>query len=320
MMCAVVSVEFAISVGMADACVDPIGTMLRVMWTVAAGDADERTPAHLWSRNLGAYYVSGVQRINPLETSVAEVSAGLRLINSTVADLAACPDFDDSALMPRRTTSASAPGARAARACGGNGPIGGSSTRASRTPSAAREAAYGLVGVFFQSLCGLLLLILTLLRCILCTPTTSPMSCRRLLRTAAAALRALPRVSERSSEADADDPVVEPLVAAAVDPASSRSEMAAQREMTPSPARATASRASPPAAALAPGREPGAGPSASAPGRAAAVLDPVVLGLAQRRCFLTAAAPGQAARSSRLLQRPRSSRRPPPPCCRAAPC
>merc|ERR1740130_2330742 len=88
MTCAVISVEFAISVGMSDACVDPVATMLRVLRTVAAGSrSSEPSPASLWLHNVSGHYVVSCSMTDPLQSSLGAVLTGLEVINVTLMQL-----------------------------------------------------------------------------------------------------------------------------------------------------------------------------------------------------------------------------------------
>ena len=236
MMCAVVSVEFAIAVGMADACADPVGTLLRVLWTVAMGSAVEPAPSHLWMFNLSAHYVANCSYYNPFETPLAMVDGQLQLINATIFELAECPSADllfDSLLQAGERLGADVPAVLEPLGdCGGNGTIGALFDQGVEHGLCA-VAANGLVAVFaWQTMAGLMLLLLTLLLPILWhSHFFPPMSLRAPRRRRQLLFN---EMSERSNEADQDDASasVQPLDAAAVDAASAQHEMATQPLMS----------------------------------------------------------------------------------------
>ena len=247
MMCAVVSVEFAIAVGMADACADPVGTLLRVLWNIAAGGAAGQAPApsHLWTFNLSAHYVANCSYYDPFETPFAAVDGQLRLINATLAELSAkCPSADDprfdALLRAGGRLGAAAPAVLAPLGgCGGNGTIGTLFDEGVAQGLCA-VAANGLVAVFaWQTMAGLMLLLLTLLLPILWhSHVFPPMSLRPPRRRRQLLFN---EMSERSSSpalSDADDDAsasasLQPLDAAAVDAASAQHEI--EHEMATQP-------------------------------------------------------------------------------------
>jgi hypothetical protein len=76
MMCAVVSVEFAISVGFADACGSALDTTLHVLRTEALKGHDKPNPNDLWHYNLSAYYLApgGCELKNPVTSSLLAIA------------------------------------------------------------------------------------------------------------------------------------------------------------------------------------------------------------------------------------------------------
>ena len=120
MMCAVVSVELAIATSLADACVDPLNTTLRVLHTLGGRDELYNATGH-YLDDCDAYP-------SPLAAAVADVATG-------VADLdAALPRLPPHCSLPVPAAALSAQGAALVTAaaavlpplgaCGGNGTIG----------------------------------------------------------------------------------------------------------------------------------------------------------------------------------------------------
>jgi len=219
MTCAVISIEFAISVGLSDACVNPVATMLRVLRTIAAGNRQGApSPASMWLYNVSAHYIMSCSLTDPLQTSLASVLTGLEVINATLMELSIdCGEDHSYALLGQ---AAAVVHSRlphvldAAGGCGGNGPVG-ELFRAGVGDGLCVDMADGVIGVFaWQALCGVLLLFLSLLLPVLWhSHLFPPMTCRR------------PRIrqwfhmseaadTEMSSEEDTEEPSLHPLEAA----------------------------------------------------------------------------------------------------------
>jgi len=163
MMCAVISVEVAMSVGLADFCLTPRETVLHVLLTVAGVDAP---PSAFWSYNLTAHYLTNCSVPNPL-------AAPLQQIEHTCAGLPAasvapaCADrLDALADVARSLRSLVAvqldPLGRAAE-CGGNGTVASLFEQGIEV-GVCEDVVAGFVGTFLHQLIGgLLLLLLSLL-------------------------------------------------------------------------------------------------------------------------------------------------------------
>jgi len=219
MTCAVVSVELAISVGMSDACVDPVATMLRVLRTIAAGSRwSEPSPASMWLYNVSGHYVMSCSVTDPLQSSLGTVLTGLEVINATLAQLStACGDDPSFASLQQAGAvvhSRMPYVLDGVGGCGGSGPVG-ELFRAGVGDGLCVDMADGIIGVFaWQALCGALLLLLSLLLPVLWhSHLFPPMTCHR------------PRIrqwfqmteaadTEMSSEDDTEEPSLQPLEAA----------------------------------------------------------------------------------------------------------
>jgi len=219
MTCAVVSVELAISVGMSDACVDPVATMLRVLRTIAAGSRwSEPSPASMWLYNVSGHYVMSCSVTDPLQSSLGTVLTGLEVINATLAQLStACGDDPSFASLQQAGAvvhSRMPYVLDGVGGCGGSGPVG-ELFRAGVGDGLCVDIVDGVIGVFaWQALCGALLLLLSLLLPVLWhSHLFLPMTCHR------------PRIrqwfqmteaadTEMSSEDDTEEPSLQPLEAA----------------------------------------------------------------------------------------------------------
>ena len=219
MTCAVVSVELAISVGMSDACVDPVATMLRVLRTIAAGSrSSEPSPASMWLYNVSGHYVMSCSVTDPLQSSLGTVLTGLEVINATLAQLST--DCGDDPSFASLQQAGAVVHSRmpyvldGVGGCGGSGPVG-ELFRAGVGDGLCVDMADGVIGVFaWQALCGALLLLLSLLLPVLWhSHLFLPMTCHR------------PRIrqwfqmteaadTEMSSEDDTEEPSLQPLEAA----------------------------------------------------------------------------------------------------------
>jgi hypothetical protein len=219
MTCAVVSVELAISVGMSDACVDPVATMLRVLRTIAAGSrSSEPSPASMWLYNVSKHYVMSCSVTDPLQSSLGTVLTGLEVINATLAQLST--DCGDDPSFASLQQAGAVVHSRmpyvldGVGGCGGSGPVG-ELFRAGVGDGLCVDMADGVIGVFaWQALCGALLLLLSLLLPVLWhSHLFPPMTCHR------------PRIrqwfqmteeadTEMSSEDDTEEPSPQPLEAA----------------------------------------------------------------------------------------------------------
>ena len=220
MTCAVVSVEFAISVGMSDACVDPVATMLRVLRTIAAGSrSSEPSPRSMWLYNVSGHYIMSCSVTDPLQSSLGTVLTGIEVMNATLAQLSTDCGADPSFAVLQQAgavvLSEMPYVLDGVGGCGGTGPVG-ELFRDGVGDGLCVDMANGVIGVFaWQALSGVLLLVLSLLLPLLWhSHLLPPMTCRR------------PRIrqwfqmteedtTEMSSEDDAEEePSLQPLEAA----------------------------------------------------------------------------------------------------------
>ena len=220
MTCAVVSVEFAISVGMSDACVDPVATMLRVLRTIAAGSrSSEPSPRSMWLYNVSGHYIMSCSVTDPLQSSLGTVLTGIEVMNATLAQLSTDCGADPSFAVLQQAgavvLSEMPYVLDGVGGCGGTGPVG-ELFRDGVGDGLCVDMANGVIGVFaWQALSGVLLLVLSLLLPLLWhSHLFPPMTCHR------------PRIrqwfqmteedtTEMSSEDDAEEePSLQPLEAA----------------------------------------------------------------------------------------------------------
>lgn len=170
MMCAVVSVEFAIAVGFADACGSPTETVVRVMRSVEGGDHDVPRPNDLFVTNLTSHYLQNCSTPNPavfnldsMRREAAAVAAALQGAPAVWQRKCGTDALHETiSLLDAAASGAMAP-AGGDSACGGRGPV--ADLFADRiSPSLCDEVALGFVQLFvFQAAAGSVLLLLSLL-------------------------------------------------------------------------------------------------------------------------------------------------------------
>ena len=221
MTCAVISVEFAISVGLSDACVDPIATLLRALRTIAAGTGRAHpSPGSMWLYNVSAHYVMSCSLADPLQTSLTTVRVGLDVINATLVELSTdCGEHSSFASLRQAGAVVHSRMPYVLDAAGGCG-VSGTVRQlfdAGVGGGLCVDMADGVIGVFaWQTLGAMLLLLISLLLPVLWhSHFFPPMTCHR------------PRIrqwfqmseaadTEMSSEDDTEEPSLQPLEAAPV--------------------------------------------------------------------------------------------------------
>jgi len=82
MMCAVISVEFAIAVAVADGCVQPLATVRRVLLTLASQASGKKVPrpSDLWNFNVTEHYLANCSQSNPLTYPLQPLISTLNMI------------------------------------------------------------------------------------------------------------------------------------------------------------------------------------------------------------------------------------------------
>ena len=224
MMCAILSVEFAISVGFADICLTPVATTLDVLRTVAQGDRQFVKPNDLWTYNLTGHYLSNCSIPNPLETQLLRIDrlANASLLLGAEELLPSACDSQRAALQSSVQSLLAASATQLDPLGAGPGSCGDNGTLASLFASAieqavCEDAASGFVGIFrYQLQGGLLLLLLSLLLPALWhSHALPPMTCRlprlrmpsvRLrLSSVSISMRSLPRLTSSTQPDETDE-------------------------------------------------------------------------------------------------------------------
>jgi len=171
LMCAAVSVEFAIAVGFADACGSPMGTLSRVLRGLEAHGAERPpTPRELWLTNLTEHYLRDCTVPDPafdvLDVAVGEAKQVYAALTSLRKPPTLCVDAPAieaavRALQGARDLARIPVGGSAA--CGGAGPIY-TLYRQAAVSALCDDVADGFVSLFASQLsAGLLLLALSAL-------------------------------------------------------------------------------------------------------------------------------------------------------------
>jgi len=183
MMCAVLSVEFAISVGLADFCIAPFESTMHVLLTVARGDRSHARPSDLWTYNLTAHYLSNCSVPNPLAAPLLQVEHVCSLLPPVgLPPEKRCAEEVRALARPSQQLQALAALQLDGEwlACGGNGTIA-SLFASGVQQGVCEDIAAGFVGTFLYQLIGgmLLLLVSLLLPALWHSHQLPPLVCRR---------------------------------------------------------------------------------------------------------------------------------------------
>lgn len=200
LMCAAVSVEFAIAVGFADACGSPMATLSRVL-RFLEGQRNDRPPPprDLWLSNLTEHYLRDCTVPDPAFGLLDTVVDEAKQLYAALASLpkphhASCAVDAPAIAATVHALQGSRDSARrpvgGSTACGGAGPVHALYTQAAVT-AMCDDVADGFVSLFaYQLSAGLLLLLLSaLLPHLWHSHHLPPFSPRQVYRAAVALLR-----------------------------------------------------------------------------------------------------------------------------------
>ena len=181
MMCAVVSVEFAIGVGLGDACGDPAATVVRVMRQIETPEeASDAKPSDFWYTNLTEHYLVNCETPSPIESELDAMLDYAYALRDQLRGAADEPSYAPATPSDPWCAHPAADMAGALRAlseaanstlaptggrtgCGGEGPIA-ALFNDTAVPSTCHHIAFGFVELFvFQLAAGAVLLVVSTL-------------------------------------------------------------------------------------------------------------------------------------------------------------
>jgi len=189
MMCAVVSVEFAIAVGLADACLDPVATVQRVLRQFAT---DRRATPDMRTYDAVMHRILDCNLSDPMADALDALDAGVDSLLSNLSNVTRCSPFVDVLSSSLATLQQRTAATRHSLAdCGADGTIG-RLFKSGVEQGLCTSAPAGITAVFvWQAACGAMLLLLTALLPWLWHSHHLPPLSYRLLRIRA--LQLLPR-------------------------------------------------------------------------------------------------------------------------------